>query len=93
MAFGITNHFKGGTKEQYDRTVAVVHPDGLPEGQTHHFAGATEDGWQVVAIWDSAESWNRFRDDKLVPALQSMDDGLPGPPVGTSFEVHREQHG
>ena len=34
---GITHKFKGGTKQQYDASIAVVHlPDGLPEGQIHH---------------------------------------------------------
>ena len=57
MAYGITHKFKGGTKEQYDASVAVVHPpEGLPDGQLHHFAGETSDGWIVVAIHDSKES-------------------------------------
>ena len=90
MAFGITNHFKGGKKEHYDAAIEVVHPpDGLPEGQTNHFAGETDDGFIVVAIWDSEESWNRFRDETLMPGLQGLgEDGFPGPPEVTTFEVH-----
>ena len=94
MAFGITHYFKGGTKEQYDASLAVVHPpEGLPEGQIHHFAGETPDGWIVIAIHDSKESWERFRDETLNPGLQELgDEGLPGPPVETSFEVSVEEH-
>ena len=67
---GITHKFKGGTKQQYDASIAVVHlPDGLPEGQIHHFAGETPDGWIVVAIHDSNESWERFRNETLAPRL------------------------
>lgn len=93
MAFGITHKFQGGTREQYDATVAVVHPPGgLPEGQTHHFAGEMPDGWIVVAIHDSKESWKRFRDEKLLPGLQEVGEkGLPGPPEETTFEVEVEQ--
>ena len=94
MAYGITHNFKGGTKEQYEASVAVVHPpDGLPEGQLHHFAGPTPDGWFIVAIHDSQESWERFRDETLLPGLQEVGDaGLPGPPEETTFEVEVEEH-
>jgi hypothetical protein len=94
MAFGITHKFKGGTKEQYDAAVAAVHPPGaLPDGQIHHFAGETPDGWIVVAIHDSKESWERFRDETLLPGLQELGEkGLPGPPEETTFEVTVEEH-
>ena len=35
MAFAITHLWPGGTQEQYDATIAVVHPNGgadLPKG-------------------------------------------------------------
>jgi len=94
MAHGVVHRFKGGTKEQYEAGVEVVHPpDGLPAGQLHHFAGETEDGWIVVAIHDSKESWERFRDETLLPGLQEVGErGLPGPPEETTFEVEVEQH-
>ncbi|MFO7592351.1 MAG: hypothetical protein R6X23_15945 [Acidimicrobiia bacterium] len=93
--YGITNYFKGGTKAQYDATVAAVHPDGgkgLPPGQSHHFAGETGDGFVVVAIWDSKAKWEAFRDATLVPVLTSAEGVLPGPPAETDFEVHNEMH-
>jgi len=91
--FGIVHRFPGGTKEQYDASIAEVHPpDGLPEGQTHHAAGATDDGWIVIALWDSKDSWERFRDGTLTPGLERLGDrGLPGPPQETTFEIHKEQ--
>ena len=94
MAYGITHKFTGGTREQYDASIAAVHPpEGLPEGQLHHFAGTTSDGWFIVAIHDSKESWERFRDETLVPGLGKLgDQGLPGPPEETAFEVEVEQH-
>jgi hypothetical protein len=91
--YGITNYFKGGTKEQYDATVKAVHPDGgkgLPAGQTYHAAGATDDGWAVVAIWDSKATWEKFRDGTLVPTLGSLDGALPGPPTEMAFDIHNE---
>ena len=74
--------------------MAVVHPpDGLPAGQIHHYAGETPDGWKIVAIHDSKESWERFRDGTLMPGLQEVGEkGLPGPPEETTFEVEVEEH-
>ena len=38
MAYGIVHFFAGGTQEQYEASLAAVHPgDGrLPEGQIFH---------------------------------------------------------
>jgi hypothetical protein len=92
--FGVINRYRGGTADQYDRTVAVVHPEGgLPAGQTFHAAGPTEDGWVVVAIWDARESFERFRDEVLLPALSQVEDGLPAPPDTTTFQIHNWRTG
>ena len=91
--YGITHFFKGGTKEQYDTTIKAVHPDegkSLPPGQIYHAAGPTDDGFLVIAIYDSKDEWEKFRDGTLGPTLASLDGGLPGPPVETSFEIHNE---
>lgn len=91
MAYVIVNDFEGGTKEQYDATTAVVHPpSGLPTGQTHHYAGPSANGWVVVAVWESKEIWEQFRDDTLLPAVQTGQSVLPGLPKTTEFEVEVE---
>jgi hypothetical protein len=94
--FGIIHRFPGGTKDQYEASIARVHPSdgGLPKGQTYHAAGATNDGWVVVALWDSRESWESFRDERLMPGFQALGDaGLPAPPQSTEFEIHKEKQG
>lgn len=91
MAYGIVHHFPGGTKEQYEATLAAVHvsKDKLPEGQTFHAAGQSADGWTVVAIHDTKESWERFRDGVLMPKMkQGIAGGFTTPPQETAFEVH-----
>ena len=68
--FGIVHRFPEGTREQYENALKVVHPDdgkALPEGQLLHLAGPTDDGWLIVAVHDSQASWERFRDDTLLP--------------------------
>ena len=86
--FMIVNHFKGGTKAQYETTLKAVHPaDGLPKGQTYHAAGPAPDGWTVIALWDSEKSWNDFRDNTLLPALAKTEGVLVGPPDALTFSV------
>jgi hypothetical protein len=94
MAYGIVHRFAGGTEDQYRAVLAAVHPsDGsLPEGQVLHVAGASDDGWVVVAVHESKESWENFRDGTLNPQLQAgIEGGFQGPPQETAFEVSNQQ--
>jgi len=92
VAFGIVHQFPGGTKEQYEASIAAVHPsDGLPEGQTFHMAGPSADGWTIVAVHESQESWERFRDGVLMPRMtQGIEGGFTVPPQETTFPVHNQ---
>ena len=90
MAHGVVHQFAGGTEEQYRASIAAVHPsDGsLPEGQVFHAAGPSADGWTIVAIHDSKESWERFRDGTLMPRMQAgIEGGFAAPPEEKTFEV------
>jgi hypothetical protein len=94
MAYGVVHRFPGGTQEQYEASIAAAHPsDGsLPDGQIFHAAGPSADGWTIVAIHDSQESWERFRDEILTPNLsQGIDSGFPTSPEETTFAVHKQQ--
>jgi hypothetical protein len=93
MAYGVVHQFAGGTKEQYEASIAAVHPsDGsLPAGQTFHAAGPSEGGWTIVAVHDSREGWERFRDETLMPRMaQGIEGGFTAPPTETGFEVHNQ---
>jgi hypothetical protein len=92
MAFGIVHHFPGGTKENYEASIAAVHgSDGtLPDGQIFHAAGASNGGWTIVALHDSKESWERFRDEILMPRMQQgIEGGFPTPPEETEIDVYK----
>jgi hypothetical protein len=93
MAYGIVHYFPGGTKEQYEATVASVHPgDGsLPKGQIYHAAGPSAGGWTVVAIHESKGSWERFREEDLMPRMQQgIQGGFATSPQETCFEVYKK---
>jgi hypothetical protein len=92
MAFGIVHHFAGATKEQYDASLAAVHESEtqLPDGQIFHAAGPSGDGWTVIAIHDSKESWEKFRDEILLPRLQAgIEGGFTAPAQETEVELYK----
>lgn len=93
MAYGVVHQFPGGTKEQYEASIAAVHPPGgLPDGQIYHAAGPSADGWTIVAIHDSQESWESFRDNILMPRMQQgIDGGFGESPAETTFPVHNQE--
>ena len=96
MAYGVVHRFAGGTEDQYKASIAAVHPsDGsLPDGQVLHVAGATNDGWIIVAVHDSQESWEQFRDSILMPRMQEgIEGGFQAPPEETTFEVRNHASG
>jgi hypothetical protein len=90
MAYGIVHHFPGGTEEQYRASIAAVHPgpDQLPDGQVFHAAGASPGGWTIMAVHESQESWERFRDQILLPRLQAgIDGGFTTQPEETTIDL------
>jgi hypothetical protein len=72
----------GMTAELYDRSQEKMNLVGtLPTGCTAHVAGPGPNGWQVVAVWDSADALQRFATDKLQPTLAELGVAPPTPPV------------
>ncbi len=49
------------------------------------------DGWTVVAVHESRESWEEFRDGTLMPRMsQGIPGGFTAPPEETGFEIANE---
>jgi hypothetical protein len=91
MSYTIVHHFPGGTKEQYEASIAAVHPnrETLPKGQIFHAAGPSAGGWTVVAVHDTKENWETFRNNILMPKMeQGIKGGFSGPPQETAFETY-----
>ena len=94
MAYAVVHQFAGGTEDQYAASLAAVHPEdgSLPAGQIFHAAGPSEGGWTIVALHESKESWEAFRDGTLMPRMQQgIDGGFTAPPQETTFEVFNQQ--
>jgi hypothetical protein len=90
--FGVVHFFPGGTAEQYEASIAAVHPGAgqLPAGQLFHAAGASSGGWTIVAVHETQESWEQFRDTILLPRMQrGIDGGFTSAPQETTIDVDK----
>jgi hypothetical protein len=71
MAVVIVNEIEGGNQDFYDQVNPKVMPGGqLPDGCQVHIAGPVDKGWRVITVWDSDEQFQKFRDEKLIPAMR-----------------------
>lgn len=62
-----------------------------PEGLIFHWAGEVDGKWTVTNLWETREAYDRFRDERLFPAIQKVSgmDPRSGPqPTVTEFAVH-----
>ena len=94
MAYGVAHFFPGGTREQYEASIAAVHPSRqkLPAGQVFHAAGPSTGGWLIVAVHESQKSWETFRDTILMPKMKAgISGGFTSPPEERAFDVHNMQ--
>ncbi len=72
MAIGILNRFseQAGAAE-YDRMGAALGAhENPPEGLIFHSAGELEGRFQVFNVWESREHFDRFREERLIPAAK-----------------------
>jgi hypothetical protein len=71
MAVGTINIFPEGVgAEQYDAVTEKIDIEGNPvEGLIFHSAGELQGRFQVFNVWESHENYERFRTDRLRPAM------------------------
>ena len=74
--------------EQYQGVAAAL-VDPLPDGLILHVAGPTDEGVRVIDVWESEEAWERFRSERLDPAIAAL--GGPARPEPTFRDLHPEQ--
>jgi hypothetical protein len=71
--------------EQYERVAAGL-TDPTPDGLILHLAGPTDEGFRIIAVWDSEEAWQRFQAQRLRPAIAAL--GGPARPEPTFRDLH-----
>jgi hypothetical protein len=68
----------GFKAETYEAVTGTAMPgDQLPEGCQLHIAGPVEEGWRVITVWESREAFDRFREEKLLPAIREVAGEAP----------------
>jgi hypothetical protein len=91
MAVAFIMDFDGGSTADYDAVVEKMDLRGrLPAGALFHAAGATDTGWRVCDVWETAEACKQFADTRIGPITAEV--GM-APPEVRSFEVSAVERG
>ena len=63
-----------------------------PDGLIFHWAGEVDGKWTVNDVWESRDAYDRFREERLFPAVEKVSGmnptDAPRQPTVTEFEVH-----
>jgi hypothetical protein len=93
VAIGMLMTLPGGTQEQYEQVnekmfgKSPMNPEDAPAGLIVHTAGPSEEGWYIYDIWESKDAFQRFTQEKLMPATQEL--GFQPTGGGPQFfEIH-----
>ena len=92
VAIRTTDFPEGVGTVMYDAVQAALDiADDPPEGLIFHWAGEVDSKWTVIDIWEARGAYDRFREERLFPAIQQVSGADPtsGPqPTITEFAVH-----
>jgi hypothetical protein len=87
MPVSMSMRWPGVTKEQYDEARRVINWEGdKPDGGIFHVAWFDADGLRVNDVWASAEQFQRFVDERMMPGVQQV--GIDGEPQVEVAEAH-----
>jgi hypothetical protein len=93
MAVLITGEVPGMTVEQYDKvneTMGVSTAADI-DGLICHTAGSTVGGMYISDVWESQEAFDRFIQERLMPAFQEVGITAQGPEPKI-VQVHNHLH-
>ncbi len=84
----VVNDIPGVDAGTYERVLEAAHVEAdPPEGLVIHASGAVEGGWRVLSVWRSREAFERFRGERLIPAVRALE--LPLRPTFDVSPIHR----
>lgn len=91
MAWALIQKATEATWADYEQVVqAMKVDDDPPAGLIVHAAGETDGKWQSVDVWESEAAYDRFREERLMPAIiEAMGEEAvaAGPPPQETFDV------
>jgi hypothetical protein len=92
VAIRTTDFPEGVGTDMYDGVQAAMDiASNPPEGLLFHWAGDVDGKWTISDVWETREAYDRFRDERLFPAIKQVSgmDPASGPqPTISEFPVH-----
>lgn len=86
MAVVVTQEFEA-TPEDYEKVNEKI-GDAAPEGLiVHTVTDLGGDRWKLVDVWESAEDFQNFVQNKLIPAIAEVNPDAPQAPQPEILEV------
>jgi hypothetical protein len=81
--------FPGGTEDRHRAIVDALGDARVePEGRLLFAAGPTEEGWQVLQVWESRDQLEQWVEDNLGAAFAKAGSrGYPNAPCITDIEL------
>jgi hypothetical protein len=67
VAYLLVEDVAASWPEYQRRTAATLEP--IPAGLILHAAGPTDEGLRIIEVWETEDAWERFRTERLTPAL------------------------
>lgn len=67
MTFGFVQDMPGATERHYRLIESHLGP--RPAGLIGQVAGPTDEGWRIVAVWESEDDHRRFVSEQLMRAV------------------------
>lgn len=84
MAYAFVHDIAASWK-QYERVASRL-TDPTPDGLILHLAGPTDEGFRIIAVWNSEQAWQLFHAERLQPAVAAL--GGPARPEPTFRALH-----
>jgi len=95
MAIAMVQEFEAGDDRSTANYDAVREQLGVeadpPAGLIVHTAGFTAGGvFRVFDVWETQEAWERFREERLMPAVRPLIESGGGAPPSAeyTYELH-----
>ena len=87
MAVLMLMEWPGVTREQYDEVCRITNFEvDVPKGGMFHVAALSDKGLHVTDLWESAEDFQAFVEQRLMPAVQKA--GISGEPKVNILPAH-----
>ncbi len=78
MAYAIIADVPNGSPElDEEMSKRLNYRTDPPAGAIARFTGSHQGTWRIFSVWESKEAWEKFRRDRLEPALRETGRPVP----------------